>query len=99
LALGHGYVLKTKTDGWKLFCERMNVPPFAAWKHLPGYERLQRALKLAEEVAFVPEGFLRYLDAIRSAGEPELTEVPLTVERVAAAAEDMFRQRVTWWGG
>jgi hypothetical protein len=25
LALGHGYVLKTKADGWKLFCERCGI--------------------------------------------------------------------------
>jgi hypothetical protein len=29
LALASGYVLRTKAGGWKLFCERLTVPPFA----------------------------------------------------------------------
>jgi hypothetical protein len=99
MALAAGFVLRTKTEGWKLFCERMTVPPFALWEHLPGFDRLQRALKLAERAAFAPEGFLRWLNDIRPAGEAKRTEVPLTVEGMAAATEELFRQRVDWWGG
>ena len=99
LALAAGYVLRAKAHGWKLFCERLNVPPFLLWEGLPGFDRLERARALAEKVAFVPEGFLRWLNAVRPAGEPELTEVPLTAEAVAAATEEAFRQRVGWWGG
>jgi hypothetical protein len=99
LALAKGFVLKTKANGWKLFCERMNVPPFAGWEGLPGLDRLQDALKLAEEAAFVPEGFLRWMNDVRPAGEPKLTEVPLTVERMADATAKLFRDRVEWWGG
>ncbi|HMF17492.1 MAG TPA: hypothetical protein VKE98_09815, partial [Gemmataceae bacterium] len=39
LALGAGYVLRAKADGWKLFCERLNVPPFLLWEDLPGFDR------------------------------------------------------------
>jgi hypothetical protein len=53
LALAAGFVLKTKANGWKLFCERLSIPPFAAWVGLPGFDRLQRALALTEKVAFV----------------------------------------------
>ena len=77
----------------------MTVPPFALWENLPGFDRLQRALKLAERAAFAPEGFLRWLNDIRPAGEAKRTEVPLTVEGMAAATEELFRQRVDWWGG
>jgi len=99
MALASGFVLRTKTEGWKLFCERMTVPPFALWEGLPGFDRLQRALKLAERAAFAPEGFLRWLNDIRPAGEAKQTEIPLTVEGMAAATEEMFRKRVDWWGG
>jgi hypothetical protein len=27
LALAAGFVLKTKAEGWRVFCERLNVPP------------------------------------------------------------------------
>jgi hypothetical protein len=57
-----GYVLRTKADGWKLFCERLNVPPYLLWEGLPGFERLQRALKLAELSAFDGAGMVRWLN-------------------------------------
>ena len=99
LALASGYELRTTSAGWKLFCERLNIPPFLLWEVLPGFDRLQRALALAEKAAFTPEGFLRWLNRIRPAGQPELTTVPLTAEAVAKAAEEAFRKRVEWWGG
>jgi hypothetical protein len=99
LAYAAGFVLRTKADGWKLFCERMNVPPFLLWEGLPGFDRLRRALALAEKAAFASEGMLRWLNDIRPAGEPEQTELSLDVAGVAAEAEGIFRGRVGWWGG
>ena len=99
LAYAAGFLLRTKADGWKLFCERMTLSPFALWEYLPGFARLQRALTLAEKASFVPEGFLRYLNTIRPAGRPELTEGPLTVEGLADATAKLFQDRVAWWGG
>lgn len=99
IAYAAGFVFRTKADGWKLFCERMNVPPFLVWEGLPGIDRLRRALDLTEIAAFAREGFLRWLNDVRGVGEPELTEVPLTVERVADATEKMFQARVEWWSG
>ncbi len=93
------YVLRTKADGWKLFCERLNVPPFLLWEGLPGFDRLQRALDLAEKGAFRPDGFLAWLNRTRPAGDPLLTEMPLTVERLASAAEETYRECAGWWGG
>jgi hypothetical protein len=34
IALAAGFVLRAKADGWKLFCERLTVPPFALWEGL-----------------------------------------------------------------
>src|SRR5262249_4534363 len=103
--LAAGFVLRTKADGWKRFCERRSVPPFATWEGLPGLDRVRRALALADGIdslpgaAFAPEGFLRWLNAVRPTREPELKEAPLTAEAVAAATEEVFRRRVDWWGG
>ena len=99
IALADGYLLRTKATGWKLFCERLTVPPFLFWELHPGFDRLQRALALTEKVAFVPEGFLRWLNRVRPKGKPELTAVRLTAERVADEIEEVFRERVRWWGG
>jgi hypothetical protein len=99
LAMASGYVLRTKVDGWKLFCERLNVPPFLLWEKLAGYDRLQRALALAEKAAFVAEGFLRWMNTVRPAGQPELTTLALTLERIADETAEMFRQGVEQWGG
>jgi hypothetical protein len=99
LALAAGFTLRTKAEGWKLFCERLTIPPFALWEGLPGYDRLQRALKLTEQSAFVAEGFVHWLNSRRPAGEPERMAPPLTVEGMAADAEQVFRERVEWWGG
>lgn len=99
LALAAGFVLKVKADGWKLFCERLSVPPFAAWKDLPGFDRLERALALAEQAAFMPAGLVRWLNDVRPAGTSALSRVPLTVEGIADATAKMFQDWVDWWGG
>ena len=36
---------------------------------------------------------------IRPDGEPEVQAIPLTPASVADATEEMFRERVRWWGG
>jgi hypothetical protein len=99
LALAAGFILKTKADGWKLFCQRMTIPPFAFWEGLPGFDRLERALARAEEAAFVPEGFLRWTNDVRPAGQPELTYVPLAVEGVAEAIAKRYREGIKRLGG
>jgi hypothetical protein len=98
-AYAAGYMLRTQANGWKLFCERLDVPPFLLWEELPGFDRLQRALALTEKAAFVSEGYLQWINRVRPKGKPELTVVPLTVEGVAAANAKAFRQRVHWLGG
>jgi hypothetical protein len=98
LALAIGYLLQTKANGWKLFCERLNVPPFLHWEILPGFDRLQHTLAIAEKAAFVPEGFLRWLNRRRPKGMPELTTVPITAEGIATEIAEAYRQRARWWG-
>jgi hypothetical protein len=99
LAYAAGYVLRTKAEGWKLFCERLKVPPFLLVAEMPGFHRLQCALALTDKTAFKTEGMVRWLNSIRPAEDPELTAIGLTVEEVADANAKMFRDRVTWWGG
>ena len=99
LALGFGFLLRTKAGGWKLFCEPLNVPPCQLWQGLPGLNRLQRALSLTESVAFAPADFLRWLNRTRPKGCPELRDVPLTVAGIAAATEGLFREQAAWWHG
>jgi hypothetical protein len=97
--LAAGFVLQTKADGWKLFCERLNVPPFGLWESLPGFDRLRLALAVADKAAFLPEGILLWLNRKRLPGTPERTNLPFTVEAVADATEKSFREGVEWWGG
>ena len=66
LAYAAGFMLRTKADGWKLFCERLHVPPFLVWQELPGFERLQEALAQTEKTAFNAEGMLRWLNTCAS---------------------------------
>lgn len=98
-ALACGYMLKAKADGWKLFCERLHVPPFVLMDELPGFSRVRRAIKSADNAAFTEEGFLRWLNRVRPEGDPELTEVPISAEQMADAAEDAFRQQADRLGG
>jgi hypothetical protein len=101
LSLASGFMLRTKTDGWKLFCERLNIPPFALWEGLPGLDRFKRALALTENepAAFGPYEFLAWMNERRPDGKPELTELPFTAESLADADADAFRKRSEWWGG
>ncbi len=50
-ALAVGFLLRTKAEGWKRFCERLTVPPLVFWEGLPGFERLLHALQLSVKSA------------------------------------------------
>jgi hypothetical protein len=105
IALGLGYMLRARVDGWKLFCARLTIPPFAMWEKLPGFDRLQRALAAADgsdgspAVAFTATGMLRWLNSVRPKGRPPRTEVPLTAETVARQKEELFREGVALHAG
>jgi hypothetical protein len=100
IAHAGGFVLRMKADGWKRFCERLSIPPFAVWKLLPGFDRLERALALAEQVAFDREGMRTWLNRTRPAGAPEVTDGAMTTaESSADVLEALYRERAEWWGG
>jgi hypothetical protein len=98
-AMAVGYQLRTLANGWKLFCDEMNVPPFIFWKDLPGFNRFRLALALNENAPFGPRQFLQWLNSVRPAGTPEITKTELTAEATASAYKEKFRDRVRWWGG
>jgi hypothetical protein len=54
---------------------------------------------VAESAAFAPEGFLRWANDARPEGSPVVTEIPLSVEGLADALEELFKVRVKWWCG
>jgi hypothetical protein len=89
-SLALGFALKAKMESWKLFCERYKVPPFHFWEMSPGFDRLQRALKLAEKLAFGPKGMIRSLNSTRPEGAPEVA-LPFTPEKISAGLEEAFR--------
>jgi len=100
LVLAAGFVLRAKADGWKLFCERRSIPPFWLWDGLPGFDRVRRAVDLAGEAAFTREGMRSWLNGIRHAGKPEVTEAELiSAAAYADRLEALFRRQVGWWGG
>ena len=99
-ALGTGFILRTKMDGWKLFCQRRGFPPLLMWKKLPGFTRLQHALALTENAAFTRQGMVRFMNRIRPAGKPKLTEAQLiTAETYADGCEAAYLHQVEWWSG
>lgn len=99
LALASGYMLKAKAGGWAAFCKRRGAPAWLLWEEFPGYDRLRRALELAEKVAYSAEEFVRWHNATRKPGTPAIADAPLTVQGVADATEKAFRNRAEWWGG
>jgi hypothetical protein len=95
-----GFALHTEAEGWKLFCERMNVPAFRLWEGLPGFNRLKRAFAEAEQVSFTPEELVLWHNECRPECKPEITvESLLSPTKLADGLEEWFRERVAWWGG
>jgi hypothetical protein len=106
LVLAAGFMLKTKVDGWKRFCERLNVPPYLMWSAYPGFSRLQRALDVLAGTddfpgpAFVAEGMVRFFNRLQLPGATEATAKRLiSAEKVADELEAAYRDRAKWWGG
>jgi len=106
LYYAQGFMLKTKIAGWKLFCERLTLPPFELWKLLPGFDRLQRAIDLlynrqhGPPPAFEPEGMVNWLCQMRPDGQPKPTlDRLVSPERFADDLEKALRQCVKMYGG
>jgi hypothetical protein len=92
-------MLRTKVGSRTVDSERMNALPLATWDGLPRFDRPERALVLAEYAAFVPAGFLRWLNCFRPAGDRAPVKIPLPADGVAAATDNLYRERVRWWCG
>jgi hypothetical protein len=100
IVLAAGFVMRTKLDGWRLFCQRKSIPPFVLWEGLPGFKRLQDARDLAERVAFGPDGMVRWLNLVRREGKPEATlERLMSPESIADKLEVSFRELLRHCGG
>ena len=99
VALALGCLFREKLNGWILFCERMTVPPFSLWKGLPGFDRLERAQKLAEIVAFTREGLQLWIKRTKPPGTDEADDPVISAERAADGCDWIFRNRLVWWGG
>ena len=106
LYYAQGFILKTKIAGWKLFCQRLTLPPLVLWQPLPGFDRLLRATDLLENreqgppPAFEPEGMVNWLNRVRRAGQPETTLARLlSPEHFADDLEVGLRHCVKMYGG
>jgi hypothetical protein len=62
LLLASRYILRARSEGLKLFCERYGISPFLLLEKLPGFEHMKDELELAETRAFSPDDFLRWLN-------------------------------------
>jgi hypothetical protein len=56
-------------------------------------------LASGEKLAFVPEGFLRWMNEHRPAFRPGVSDVPLAVEGVAEAIAKRYREGIKRLGG
>jgi hypothetical protein len=92
--LASGYLLKTWTEGWKLFCERRGIAPFMNGED---YERVERALELNEVIASQPSDLLRvYSRRTKGQSEPIVVESP---EEAGTGFEQALQVFEAWWGG
>src|SRR5262249_15393292 len=89
-------ILQLRAAGWNLFLGRFGLPPFTTWLDLPGFERLERALAVAEQDHLSPEDFLAWANRNRPAWAPLLTEPTrwMTPQGQADAFEEKFHELV-----
>lgn len=101
VAYAAGFILRTKADGWKLFCQRLNVPHYQPlWPILAGFERLERGLARTEHFAFQPDRMVQWFNDTKPAEAPEATLANiLNVEKCADESEVVFRLAVERWRG
>jgi hypothetical protein len=85
-----GYRLRIKWLGWVRFCEEMTVAPRHFWVGLPGLERIERSLQVAEQMACSDAEFQEIVNAGRKPGRAKVTEVGFTVEAAATSLRQMF---------
>jgi hypothetical protein len=99
-----GFFFKLNLAGWKRFCARWNVAPIVLWdrRSYPGLDRLRNTWALANAgLAYsAAADVVRWLNTVRPAGDPELTEANImTAEWIADHHEAQFHALVRVWGG
>ena len=99
-----GFFFKLNLRGWTLFCARWNAGLTDLWDHgnYPGLDRLKIAWALVQAgFAYrTPADAVCWLNTVRPADDPELTEANImTAEWVADRHDAEFHERVRWWGG
>jgi hypothetical protein len=100
LYLVNGFILQTKAAGWNLVCERLGITPFGLRQYIPGFERLQRALKIVEGAPDRPgpvitrASMVKWTNRARSDGEPDWTDADIIApEKIADQIDVAFRER------
>lgn len=89
-----GYLLRVKREGWRAFCRDQQIDPDVSWSFLPGFATLQKAERMAAEVAFEPEGATAYWARKYGTSPPKLP----TIASEAASLRECLDQQVAWWG-
>jgi hypothetical protein len=95
IARAHGYRLRTKWRAWEAFCEEWQVRPRLLWDHLPGLDRVERAVvALAEADPCAEAEFLATVNTIRPGDRPPIATNPLTVASSLTVLRQLFEQQV-----
>jgi hypothetical protein len=76
-----------RLTAWRLFCAEQRLDPAVCWCCLPGLDRIKRAEKAAEQVAFTREDFDQW--CARSGRGVAVT----TAEDLAAGLRESLKSR------
>jgi hypothetical protein len=101
---GVGFLFKMKLEGWKLFCNRLNVSAVALWEQmdLAGLDRLKTAWAQIHAGAVFPSAAAMtcWVNEVRPASDPEYSEADIvTAEWIADWLGAEFRGHVKRCGG
>jgi hypothetical protein len=94
IAKAHGYRLQTKWRAWVEFCGDWLAMPRLLWEHLPGLDRVERAVAAAEADPYAEAEFMATVNAIRPGERPPITANPLTVASAVAELRQLFESQV-----
>ena len=103
-AYGVGFLFKMKLEGWKLFCNRLNVSAVALWEQmdLAGLGRLKTAWAQIHAGKVFPSvaAMTCWVNEVRPASDPEFSEVDIVSAKwVADCLDADFREHVKRYGG